>query len=131
MIGETNEERFAKPPQVDIPSTPQQIFLKEKELLGFFLTGHPLDSCQQQLRQLSCTPLSQVVSIDHQTVFRTACIVEEIQVKITNKTQRKFAFLTISDGIERRELSVWPDLYEEKSHLIEEKEAVFFKQFAD
>ena len=30
---------------------------KEKELLGFFLTGHPMDEYKQVLQRLSCIPL--------------------------------------------------------------------------
>ena len=61
----------------------------------------------------------------HDTVFRSAFIVESVQIRIAAKSQKKFAILTISDGIERQELPVWADLYEEKSHLLHENQLLY------
>ena len=99
--------------------------LKEKELLGFFLTGHPMDAYRDILQRLSCVPLSQVANMDHDAVFRAAFIVESAQVKVSAKTQKKFAILIISDGIDRMELPVWSDLYEEKSSLLNENQLLY------
>ena len=44
---------------------------------------------------------------------------------IASKSQKKFAILMISDGIERQELPVWSDLYEEKSHLLKENQLLY------
>ncbi len=63
--------------------------------------------------------------MDHDTVFRSAFIVESVQVRIASKSQRKFAILIISDGIERQELPIWSDLYEEKSHLLLENQLLY------
>ena len=41
------------------------------------------------------------------------------------KSQRKFAILIISDGIERYELPIWSDLYEEKGVLLRENQLLF------
>ena len=41
-----------------------------------------------------------------------ACIIESVKVKISQKTQKKFAILVISDGEERFELPVWPGMYD-------------------
>ena len=39
--------------------------------------------------------------MEHDAVFRSAFIVESVQVRIARRSQKKFAILTISDGIER------------------------------
>jgi len=125
MIGDTNEKRFAKQPEVKEPSTPEQIYLKEKELLGFFLTGHPLKCCKDLLRRLSCIPLSKIHQMDDGAVFRAAFIVEEASVKIASRTQKKFAILTISDESDRFETSVWSELYAEKGTLLEDNRLLY------
>ncbi len=124
-IENTSEGRFSKPPQVKNGRPKLEILLKEKELLGFFLTGHPLDSYGKILKRLSCVSLSYVEQADHDALFRSAFIVESIQVKISNKTQKKFAVLMINDGMESYELPVWAELYEEKHALLKENQLLY------
>jgi DNA polymerase-3 subunit alpha len=118
------EDQFVKPPETATASK-QQILRREKELLGFYLTGHPLDEFRQALKRLSCVPLSEITSLEQDTVCRAAFILEEVQVKISGKTQKKFAILKISDGIDRFELPVWPELFEEKAALLVENQLLY------
>ncbi|WP_068467055.1 DNA polymerase III subunit alpha [Candidatus Protochlamydia phocaeensis] len=125
LMGDGLESRFANPPEVKQKTPSQEVLRKEKALLGFFLTGHPMDEYKGILQRLSCIPLRRIDQMDHDTVFRSAFIVESIQVRLSAKSQKKFAILTISDGIERQELPIWPDLYEEKSHLLQENQLLY------
>jgi DNA polymerase-3 subunit alpha len=61
----------------------------------------------------------------HDTVFRAAFILESVQVRISAKTQKKFAILIISDGVESFELPLWSELFEEKSHLLKENQLLY------
>lgn len=112
--------RFHTAPKVATKRSHIQLLLREKELLGFFLTGHPLNYSKELLQRLSCVALSHIHLLDHDTVFRAAFIVESIVVRVSVKTQRKFAILTIGNGMESFELPIWPELYEEKKHLLAE-----------
>jgi DNA polymerase-3 subunit alpha len=125
LMGETNESRFETPPKVIRPSTKLEILLREKELLGFFLTGHPMDAFKDILSRLSCISLSKLPGMDHDTVFRSAFIVEDVKVRVSSKSQRKFAILMISNGMEQIELPIWSDLYEEKGHLLKENQLLY------
>lgn len=125
LMGDSNETRFSQPPQVHTPTSRREILYKEKTLLGFFLTGHPMDEYKHVLQRLSCVPLRHLDQMDHDTVFRSAFIVEAVQVRISLKSQKKFAILTISDGIEQQELPIWADLYEEKNHLLQENQLLY------
>lgn len=125
LIGDTLESKFANPPLVRQKTARQDVLRKEKELLGFFLTGHPMDEYKQILQRLSCVPLRRIDQLDHDTVIRSAFIVESIQLRVSAKSQKKFAILMISDGIERMELPIWPELYEEKSMLLRENQLLY------
>lgn len=125
LMGESNESLFNDPPEVKFPTSKQQILLKEKELLGFFLTGHPMNIYKDILTRLSCIALRKVDTLDHNTVFRSAFLVETVRVLFSSKSQRKFAILMVSDGIESFELPIWPDLYEEKHELIRENQLLY------
>ncbi len=124
-LGDGEEGRFATQPAPRRRSSPLEILLKEKELLGFFLTGHPMDSYGPVLKRLSCISLSKGLEMGHDAIFRAAFIVESLQVRVSAKTQRKFAILMINDGLESHELPVWSELYEEKSHLLKENQLLY------
>lgn len=125
LMGDKEESRFDKPPAVLIPSTLEQRLLKEKELLGFFLTGHPMDKYKDILTRLSCVSFQKVEELPHDAVFRAAFIIETVQVRFSSKSQKKFAILMISDGFHSYELPIWSELFEEKSTLIQENQLLY------
>lgn len=125
LMGDTPEKRFINPPNVSLKRSKLELLLKEKELLGFFLSGHPMDQYRDILPRLSCVPLVQVPDMSHDTVFRTALIIETVQTRLAAKSQKKFAILTVSDGLERLELPIWPEMYEESHQLLQENQLVY------
>ncbi|PIS00671.1 MAG: DNA polymerase III subunit alpha [Chlamydiae bacterium CG10_big_fil_rev_8_21_14_0_10_35_9] len=124
-IIEDPEKEFIKAPQITTPSTKDEILRKEKELLGFYLTGHPMEKFKDQLEKLSCLPLKDMETLGDKTLFKTAFIIESVVHKIASKSQKKFAIITISDGMERYEVPIWPDLYEANHHLLVENQIIF------
>lgn len=125
LLGDNQEKQFSTPPIVRNPSTKMAMLLREKELLGFFLTGHPMDAYTEILRRLSCVSLAKVEEMSHDAIFRAAFIVESVQVRVAAKTQKKFAILIINDGMQRFELPVWSELYEEKCTLLNENQLLY------
>jgi len=122
---EDTEKPFLAPPPVFRPSTKAQLLHREKELLGFYLTGHPMDDYKDVLRHLSCVAFSEFETLPEGAVVRAAFVVEALQIKVSNKTQKKFAILVISDGLDRFELPVWSELFEEKSPIIRENNLLY------
>lgn len=119
------QNAVAKDPP-DVPVAPLQYTLKrEYELLGMYLNGHPLDAFHSELQRLSCVPLNQLVNQPSGSVCRIACIIEGVVIKISSKSQRKFAILTIGDGLAQLELPIWFDLYEQKGSLIIENQLIY------
>ena len=112
---------FPMPTDVTDEFPKQELLKKEKELLGFYLSGHPMDEYRDLLKSCACTPLSKVESLKDGAAIKAAFIIETLQSRIS-KAQKKFAILTISDGIERYELPIWAHLFEEKGHLLAENE---------
>lgn len=125
LMGDTAEARFSKEPAVRLKRLPLEILFKEKELLGFYLTGHPMDGYRDILSRLSCVPLSQIEEMSHDTVFRSALLVETVQIRLSSKTQKKFAILLVGDGMDSYELPIWSDLFEEKHHLLKENQLLY------
>ncbi|MEI8365065.1 MAG: DNA polymerase III subunit alpha [Parachlamydiaceae bacterium] len=125
VIGDTAEARFTKPPEPKVRRTKLEILLREKTLMGFFLTGHPLDAYRDILKRLSCVPLNAIDMAPNDAIYRCAFIVETVQVRVSAKTQKKFAILNISDGITQYELPIWSELYDEKSMLLQENRLLY------
>ncbi|MDR3624020.1 MAG: DNA polymerase III subunit alpha [Chlamydiales bacterium] len=125
LLGDTEEQHFLAEPAIRQKLSKLQVLTREKELLGFFLTGHPMDTYKDILRRLACVSLSEIENMPHDTVFRSAFILESVQIRTAQKTQRKFAITEISDGIDRFEMPIWSDLYEEKAHLLKENQLLY------
>jgi len=121
---EEEGERFKEPPDVP-PPTKIDVLRREKELLGFYLTGHPLDDVRKIMQRLSCVSLQQIEKLEKGAVCRAGFVIEGITVRLTNKTGRKFAILTIGDNDHRFELPIWSELYEEKGHLLIENQLLY------
>jgi DNA polymerase-3 subunit alpha len=122
---DTTEKPFLAPPPVLQPSTKMQLLMREKELLAFYLTGHPMDAYKHLLQRISCVPLREFETLPDGSIVRAAFIVETIQVKISNKNQKKFAILVVSDGLERYELPIWSEMFEEKGALLKENQLLY------
>jgi DNA polymerase-3 subunit alpha len=122
---EKTADPFAKPPSVVQPLSPIQLLSREKELLGFYLTGHPMDSYRKLLSRLSCVPFKDFELLPDSALLRAAFIVENITLKVSSKSQKKFAILAIGDGLERFELPIWPELFEEKAALLKEGQLLY------
>ena len=122
---EEPEALFTKEPERERKASKMQLLQREKELLGFYLTGHPMDDYRKALSRLSCVPFGHFEKQPDGALFRTAFIIESIQLKVSQKNQKKFAILQIGDGLERFELPIWSELYEEKIALLRENQLLY------
>ncbi|MFA5250252.1 MAG: DNA polymerase III subunit alpha [Parachlamydiales bacterium] len=109
-------------PRVEKPTSDLEILQKEKALLGFYLKCHPMDSFHRVLPRLSCTPFADLEKIEGEKLLRLAFAVEQIKIKVSQKNQKKFAILTISDGLHSAEMPLWSDVYERSHDLLKENQ---------
>lgn len=125
LMEEEKENRVLTPPEVTEKIPFREVLKREKELVGFYLTGHPLDSYRKHFQKLSCVPLSHFENLEDGSVVRCAAIIETVSTRISAKSQRKFGILIIGDGMDRFELPIWPDLFAEKGELLEENQLIY------
>lgn len=114
------EETHVVRPKVLSEPSKLEVLSKEKALLGFYVTGHPLESFSDLLKKVGATTFEVLETLEDRALVKAAFVVESFQVRISQKSQKKFAILVISDGLERYELPVWPELYEQTGGLIED-----------
>ncbi|MDH5547699.1 MAG: DNA polymerase III subunit alpha [Gammaproteobacteria bacterium] len=88
----------------------------ERETLGLFLTGHPLDQYQSDLKKFVTTTIKALKPEGKQQVTIAGLAV----ALRTMKTKRgdTMAFLTLDDKSARMEIAMFSDLYEQFRHLM-------------
>ncbi len=90
----------------------------EKELLGLYLTAHPLDDHREDLK-LYCVPLHSLADLE---AGRSAIVggrVKKIR-RIDTKRGDQMAFVTLEDGVGEVEATAFPRVLESAGDLIEE-----------
>jgi len=88
----------------------------ERELLGFYLTSHPLDPYEEAIRGLGALPAPDVAELEHgDTVFLCGFI----GAMRGNRTRdgKRMLFATLEDKQGRADLVVFPTVLQEYGHL--------------
>ncbi|MDZ7683778.1 MAG: DNA polymerase III subunit alpha [Gammaproteobacteria bacterium] len=87
---------------------------REKDTLGLYLTGHPLDDYEDDLKHLANTRIKDLREKDDQTIVG---LVVDIRTMKTKKGET-IAFMTLDDRTARIEVSIFADLYEQNYELL-------------
>ena len=106
-------------------------FNLEKKVLGFYLTGHPVDEYRDEIKSMSIKNINSYFHSlytnpdDDFSELATVCGVI-INSRIQRMGQDRFInILTIDDSTHRLEIIVYPDIYEKYQSLIKENEILF------
>ena len=109
-IGSMEEE---KPKLVDaVPATPREKLAMEKEALGFYLSGHPLDTVEEHLKRYRITTTGMLEEREDGEEVILAGMVVSIK-EITTRNGERMAFVSFEDREGRTEIVVFPDVYKE------------------
>jgi len=106
--------------------TEQQQLLKEKEVLGVYLTGHPLSSYQQILKRYTTHSYYELIDLANGTLVTIGGLLTEVKKIITKKGQQ-MAFAKLEVDSQLVELVIFPkalqscqtDLIEDRGVLVE------------
>ena len=120
--GEETPETIVYP---DLPDMdPKEKIEWERKLLGFYVSGHPLDSYKEQLK--ACTPLYHLTAEGNQYDGRMVTIggtISRIKGTMTKKGQ-PMGYVTIEDYDGEVETVVFPSVWETVRPIIAEDAAV-------
>jgi DNA polymerase III subunit alpha len=95
------------------PWPESQLLAGEKELLGTYLTGHPLSECAWLLKTYQLTPISGLHELKDHTVTRVAGIASDVVRRVTKTTKETMARLRL-DGLDGNiEVVAFPDVFQE------------------
>ena len=119
-----------KPPESalilpDIPEWPEfERLANEKNSLGFYISGHPLDPYRDDLSRMAGAHTGNVSGMMDGSQIGLAGIIRT-QKEITTKKGDRMAFLTIEDLHGSIEAVCFPDLYAKVKELIEDDSPVW------
>ncbi|MDP4097890.1 DNA polymerase III subunit alpha [Paenibacillus sp. P96] len=115
---------FVETPNWEIPypevppfSGGQQLEL-ERELLGLYLSGHPLDDFEEALETAGADRLRELAEEEDDVVVVTAGMVVSLKT-ITTKQGKPMAFIELEDQIERCEVVLFPEVWRRSQRLVE------------
>lgn len=95
----------------------KQRLLLEKEILGFYITGHPLKGFEEILEKFATTDSLCLEDKKGGETIRMGGIVRSIKV-IKNKRDELMAFVTLEDMNGSVEITVFSNIYGEVSNLL-------------
>lgn len=108
-----------------LPMSNQERLLWEKELLGIYLSSHPLEQWKEKLIK----PGKNILSIKKMALIGNRLIlgvVDELKI-INTKKGEKMAFLKISDLTDSIEVAVFPKVFKEVYNILKLNKAYIFK----
>ena len=108
------------------PLSVQEKLEQERELLGFYVSGHPLDPHRVDI-ELFCSHSSEALGeLGGDTPLLIAGIIRSIR-RITTKAQKQMAVLVCEDFSGTFEVVVFPDVYEAAQDYLIDDQIVFVR----
>jgi DNA polymerase-3 subunit alpha len=111
----------------NIPPMPQSKQLElEKELLGMYISGHPLDAYAEQLAGLDAVMMHQLTELpDHSDVLVAGMILTN--KTIVTKKGDPMAFMELEDRIDKVEVVLFPETWKKSAPLVQKGRLVLVR----
>ncbi|MCX7725388.1 MAG: DNA polymerase III subunit alpha [Chitinispirillaceae bacterium] len=113
------ENSFIEPPLPNVEPWPYHLLLqKEKEVLNFYVSGHPLDKYRDEIKYFSTISLSaeEIISLKDGVQITVGGIITEVKTH-TQNDGRTMAFIEVEDFDGSIEAVVFADVYDKYRHL--------------
>jgi DNA polymerase-3 subunit alpha len=96
----------------------------EKELLGFYITGHPLDPYREIIEEGKYMAVSDLANQEDKVTVQVAGSISAFDKKHTRKDGKPFAILTIEDFTGSVEVMVWNEVFAKAAKEIDKGKIV-------
>ncbi|MDD5087817.1 MAG: DNA polymerase III subunit alpha, partial [bacterium] len=107
------------------PYSPDQQLGLEKELLGFYVSGHPLDEERKQVEQIATACLGDTSELTDQQTVRLVGVVTEVRRSQTRRG-KTMASVSVEDFTGSGELLIFGDLLESQGTLLRKEAKLVF-----
>lgn len=93
----------------------------EKELLGFYVSGHPMDEFRGLAEAVNTFKPDEILNQPDRTDYRLCGIVSGITRKLSRRDNRPWAFFNLVTSDTTLQINFYADAYAEHGHLLEEE----------
>ena len=106
---------------LELPDLPEwdekEKLRREKEALGFYITGHPLDSLHQAIERFSTCLVHDLPTQKDKDQVKLAGVVESLKLKKTKRGD-KMAIMQLEDLTGSTEVVIFPDVFSDAAPLL-------------
>lgn len=124
----TLEDRPAMEPesQANLPEWPQhEMLAQEKELLGFYVTGHPLAPYAAILQKYSLSSTKTIGQLANRSLTRLGGMIAAVQSGISKKNGKAYAMVTLEDLEGSVQVLCFNENYDKYRELLVQGKAIF------
>jgi DNA polymerase-3 subunit alpha len=115
-------EANVQSPAIELPDIPEwndkEKLALEKESVGFYITGHPLDDYNEDIQTVIDVNLGDLASWPNGQPFRVGGMIRDYQEKKIKSSGKRMAIITLEDLTGSAEVVIFPDLFSQSSHLL-------------
>ena len=119
-----------EPATPSIVWTTDEVLAFEKELLGFYVSGHPLDSYRGHFDSVKLIKIAAIEEIDTKekpSTHTIAGILSQLEVRYSKKDNRPFATFKVEDFTGVQEMMCWSDDYEKLKDVLADGAVMAFR----
>src|SRR3954471_21402193 len=113
------------------PWTEHEKLSYEKELLGFYVSGHPLDAYADVFAAKKYRPIASLGELDDRAQFKIAGAIVQVEKKFTKKEGKPFAVVWLEDLMDTLEVVVWNEVYLKVTDVLVPGRVVELKETLD
>ncbi|HAS14298.1 MULTISPECIES: DNA polymerase III subunit alpha [Idiomarina] len=123
----TTEPEAVEQEFVSVRKWSEAVWLEgERDTLGLYLTGHPINRFRKELKHYINSTLSSVTPTRKDESIAIAGLVIDIRV-LTNKRGQRFAIVTLDDKTARMDVRLFSNEYESYQELLEKDRILWVK----
>ncbi|HAS22821.1 MAG TPA: DNA polymerase III subunit alpha, partial [Idiomarina loihiensis] len=123
----TTEPEAVEQEFVSVRKWSEAVWLEgERDTLGLYLTGHPINRFRAELKHYINSTLSNVTPTRKDESIAIAGLVIDVRV-LTNKRGQRFAIVTLDDKTARMDVRLFSNEYESYQELLEKDRILWIK----
>ena len=127
MFGLLTDSEDAEQAFANVPVWSEKVWLDgEKETLGLYLTGHPINRYLSELKHYTDSRIHDLKPTSKDNQVAIAGLVLGVRV-MTNKKGRRWAIVTLDDKSARIDVRLFPDMYETYEPLLQSDKILYVK----
>jgi len=120
----SDQYKISEKPEMPI----QEILKAEKELLGFYVSGHPLNVYENEIKKYSTHNIAEIRASEANNIrVRIGGLITNLTEKISKKNGSKFAIFHLEDLTSSIETMVFSRTFEAYKELVQENSYVYIE----